>query len=237
MICRWCGAPLEELGAEHQVYCSVKCRQTAWRSRRAVQALERASSPLRMAYADPPYPGMASIYKGEASYAGEVDHATLIASLRSSCDGWALSTSPKTLQHVLALCPEGVRVASWVKPIGVPSTTHGAHTAWEPIVYVPGRRLRPGFRDWVRAMPARGGGELLGRKPLAVVAFVFRLLGLRPGDHFEDLFPGSGVVGRAWAELNRASLLEPGDASPLEDCDASHVDGVDASPGCRNDAS
>ena len=44
---------------------------------------------LRLAYADPPYPGQSKRYYGDQpSYAGEVDHAALIERL-SGYDGWA----------------------------------------------------------------------------------------------------------------------------------------------------
>jgi hypothetical protein len=174
---------------------------------------------MRMAYADPPYPGLARrYYEQEDSYAGEVDHAELVASLTAGdYDGWALSTSASALRDVLPLCPEGARVCAWVKPIGVSSATAGMHSTWEPVIVVPGRRLPPGFRDWLRAMPARGGGELMGRKPLAFCAWLFRLLGLQPGDELVDLFPGTGVVGRSWRE---ASSTAVSDASLLEERDA-----------------
>jgi hypothetical protein len=50
--------------------------------------------PMRFAYADPPYPGQAwRVYGRHEDYAGEVDHAELIARLeRDYPDGWALST-------------------------------------------------------------------------------------------------------------------------------------------------
>lgn len=67
-------------------------------------------SPLRLAYADPPYPGNAWLYRGHRDYAGEVDHGELLARL-VGYDGWALSTSAAALPAVLALCPPGVRVA------------------------------------------------------------------------------------------------------------------------------
>jgi hypothetical protein len=63
------------------------------------------------ANADPPYPGKAFYYRDHPDYAGEVDHAALIARL-STYDGWALSTSAAALPAVLALCPPGVRVAA-----------------------------------------------------------------------------------------------------------------------------
>jgi predicted methyltransferase len=51
-------------------------------------------------------------------------------------------------------------------------------------------------------MPARGEGTLPGRKPIAFCAWLFDLLGMRPGDILIDLFPGTGIVTRAWAEVS-----------------------------------
>lgn len=182
---------------------------------------------MRFAYADPPYPGMAARwYRNEPSFAGEVDHARLM-SLLEDFDGWALSTSASTLRMVLPLCPEGARVCAWVKPIGVSSETFGLHNTWEPLIVFPGRRQRPGVRDWFRAMPARGGGSLPGRKPLAFCAFLFRALGMLPGDELSDLFPGTGIVGRSWAELSRTAA---GDPSPRAAFDPSRRTSLDMSP-------
>lgn len=52
---------------------------------------------MRFAYADPPYPGLAArYYADQPTYAGEVDHAALVASLEASgYDGWALSTAAR----------------------------------------------------------------------------------------------------------------------------------------------
>lgn len=162
---------------------------------------------MRFAYADPPYPGFAAkLYAQEPSYAGEVDHAALIASLVDHYDGWALSTGAYALRQILPLCPEEARVCAWVKPIGVSSRTNGLHNTWEPIIVVAGRRLRPGKRDWFAAQPARGGGVLMGHKPLAFAAFVFEALGMLPGDSFVDLFPGTGVMSRAWDEVSRTAV-------------------------------
>ena len=56
---------------------SVRCRQARHRFLRAAgQASPVAGGrPLRLAYADPPYPGKAWLYRGHPDYAGEVDHA------------------------------------------------------------------------------------------------------------------------------------------------------------------
>jgi hypothetical protein len=140
--------------------------------------------------------------------------AQAIASLEASgYDGWALSTSARALRAVLALCPPDARVCPWVKPIGAAPATYGPHNTWEPLIVVRGRKLRPGFRDWLRAAPARGGGSLPGRKPIAFCAFLFQQLGALPGDELVDLFPGTGVVSRAWAELGRASARAQSDES------------------------
>lgn len=192
-------------------FCSRRCRQSAYRLRKRSREMQRTDRPLRIAYADPPYPGTASKYYGdEPTYAGEVDHAELVSSLTDRYDGWALSTSSKALRDVLPLCPSDARVCAWVKPGGVPPATYGLHSKWEAVIVVSGRRLRPGVRDWLHAHPARGGGTLTGRKPLAFCAWLFEILGMMPGDHFEDLFPGTGIVGRAWAELSRT---DPDDGS------------------------
>lgn len=155
------------------------------------------------AYADPPYPGLAArYYADQPTFAGEVDHRELIARLEAGgYAGWALSTSAAALGDVLSLCPRGARVAAWVKPIGVSGKTAGIHNTWEPVIVVRGRARTPGVRDFLYAQPARGGGSLPGRKPIAFCAWLFELLGMLPGDTLDDLFPGTGVVGRAWAEL------------------------------------
>ena len=56
---------------------------------------------LRLAYADPPYPGKAWLYRDHPDYGGEVDNAELVGRL-AGYDGWALSTSAAALPSVLA---------------------------------------------------------------------------------------------------------------------------------------
>lgn len=207
--CGWCGTSLPPAQATAR-YCSRRCRQTAFRlrRRRQLEATGPGQGPGRFAYADPPYPGLSARYYGqEPTFGGEVDHAALVASLvAAGYTGWALSTSSAALRDVLPLCPPGARVGSWVKPIGVSGRTYGMHSTWEPLIVVGGRRCRPGVRDWLRAQPARGGGELMGRKPLAFCAWLFDCLGMSPGDELVDLFPGTGVVARAWSELSSRTL-------------------------------
>jgi hypothetical protein len=164
---------------------------------------------VRVAYADPPYPGMAHFYKGHPDYAGEVDHAELIARLVADYpDGWALSTASVTLKQVLALCPEGVRVGAWVKPFC--SFKPGVHIAyaWEPVIFTGGRKRGREWetvRDWVAANITMKRG-LTGAKPEAMCFWLFSVFGLEAGDTFVDLYPGSGAVSRAWHRYQRQLL-------------------------------
>ena len=200
--CLWCRRSLEGMATR---YCSKRCRQTAWRARRISVAEDLDDSPKRLAYGDPPYPGMSrKYYRDEPTFAGEVDHRRLLERL-ATFDGWALSTSPKALRDLLPLCPPEARVCAWTKPNGVSSKTRGPHNAWEPLIVVPARLRRPGVRDHLSAKPARGGGEtLMGRKPLAFCRWLFDLLGVGSRDTLEDLFPGTGVVGKSFVQYQAA---------------------------------
>jgi hypothetical protein len=170
--------------------------------------MKATDSPGAFHYADPPYPGTSSkYYRDEPTFAGEVDFPRLILELttartRGDCLGWALSTSARSLRDLLPLCPPEARVCAWVKPIAASPQTYGIHSTWEPVIVVGGRQRQPGKRDWLRAMPARGEGTLPGRKPIAFCAWLFELLGMMPGDTLVDLYPGTGIVSRAWAELS-----------------------------------
>lgn len=200
-LCEWCEKELPTETRKGQRYCNQKCRQSAFRVRRRREIFQRNTHPLRMAYADPPYPGFASMYRNEPDYEGEVDHELLIEHMTQCYDGWALSTSGKKVgpfRKVLSYCPPEARIAAWCKPIGVSRNSLGMHNTWEALIVMPGRRIKPGFRDWLLAQPARFGGRLRGRKTIEFCIWMFRCLGLLPGDELEDLYPGTGIVSRAF---------------------------------------
>jgi hypothetical protein len=216
--CSWCSGPLAAGARRDAVTCSQRCRQARARFNVAVGRPPFAAAlqpPLRLAYADPPYPGMAGYYLEHPDYAGEVDHAELIRRLSIDFDGWALSTSASTLQYVLALCPPGVRVGSWHRGARG-GRTAGVANAWEPVVYSAGREhvdlsstwstrrldtleytARPRLTD-----PAR----VIGAKPATFARWMFDLLGALPQDTLADLYPGSGGIGRAWAAYSSPAL-------------------------------
>ena len=216
--CAWCRSVMTATTVavrSGRRFCGQKCRQAAFRLRQRRAAAGATDAPGRFIYADPPYPGTSSkYYRDEPSFAGEVDFPALIASLTTSrdsgaCLGWALSTSARSLRELLPLCPPEARVCPWVKPINPSPRTFGLHNTWEPLIVVVGRPRQPGKRDWLRAMPARGEGTLPGRKPIAFCAWLFELLGMLPGDTLLDLFPGTGIVSRAWAELSSGAGATP----------------------------
>lgn len=159
-------------------------------------ARRRTSRPLRFAYADPPYPGLAGLYVEKQ----EVDHAELIARLEAKYDGWALHTHVPALTLLLPLCPPEVRVLAWVKPFAVFRPGARLQFAWEPILVKPlGPPYRTSVFDWYRGNPTRKGRSLKGAKPADVAMFVFDAAGLRPYDSLEDLYPGTGAISRAWS--------------------------------------
>jgi hypothetical protein len=163
-----------------------------------------------MAFADPPYPGQAAKhYADHPDYAGEVDHAELVARLvRDYPDGWALSTSSPALRDVLPLCPPEARVMAWAKPFAAFKRNVRVAYAWEPVIVKVAERL-PGAiptRDYV-AEPITLRRGLVGAKPDAFCRWLFAAMGLRPGDELHDLFPGSGAVARAWEAWSAQGTL------------------------------
>ena len=171
---------------------------------------------MRIAYADPPYPGCAHLYADHPDYAGEVDHEELIERMERDYDGWVLHTGAAHLQDVIALCPEGVRVMAWVK--GWCSWKPGVSVkyAWEPVLLRnPKQRLKSAHvvRDWL-ACNVTTGQVVKGAKPDAVCKWIFDAMGLDPDDDLTDLYPGSGAVTRAWDSWrSQLSLLTEGTAA------------------------
>ena len=157
------------------------------------------SERLKFAYADPPYIGQAKKHYGPD--AREVNHKLLITHLCNEFpDGWALSLSSPTLRDVLPLCPTDVRVGAWVKPFAAFKVNVNPAYAWEPVIFRGGRkrdRTENTVRDWVSAVITLRKG-VSGAKPDAFGFWLFDLLGMRPGDEFVDVFPGSGAVSAAW---------------------------------------
>ena len=161
---------------------------------------------MRLAYADPPYLGCARRYREHPEAARWDDpqsHGDLMAAMDRDYDGWALSAGMNSLQALLPLAPAGVRIASWVKPFSAAFPTVRIAYAWEPVIYRPARPLTSEgatpVKDFlVENMALRRG--LVGAKPERFCRWIADLLGYLDGDTLDDLFPGTGVMGRVTAQ-------------------------------------
>lgn len=163
---------------------------------------------MRLAYADPPYIGQAvRHYRDHPDFAGEVDHAKLIESLVATYDGWALSASSNSLRYLLPLCPAKVRVAAWCKTWAANRPRTGSRYSWEPVIFWMARRSFRAVTNDSMTLAPQMGSALVGQKPPEVCRWVFHLLGAEPGDTLDDLFPGSGAVGRAWEKFQSQAAM------------------------------
>lgn len=172
---------------------------------------------MRVAYADPPYHGLAHKFYKDRTYDDLDAHRELIARLVREFDAWAYSLHTPSLARIAELCllPDikpTPRVAAWVKPLC--SFKPGVNPAysWEPVIFWRGRNARPYTGrtriDWCSANMATERG-LRGAKPEKFAMWLFDLLGATPDDEFVDVFPGTGGVGRTW-DAYRRQLVMPG---------------------------
>lgn len=170
---------------------------------------------MRFAYADPPYIGQARRMYGPD--AREVNHELLLAHL-AEFDGWALSATSNSLKVILPMCPDGARVAAWVKRTAVYKKGVNPTYAWEPVIFWGGRRgnkrTQPNLfvLDWVdclvaQPIPNNPGRIVPGAKPKGFCYWLFNLLGMEPDDELTDLFPGSGSVADSWDAWRRQGRL------------------------------
>lgn len=169
--------------------------------------------PARFAYADPPYLGMCGRYEhfhpDGRCWDDLETHRLLIERLTTEYDYWALSLHSVSLKSILALCPDDVRIAPWVKPFAVFRPGVNPAFAWEPVIFR-GRKMgkeRDTVRDWVSANITMQRGTI-GAKPAAFCRWLFDVLGMTPSDDFDDIFHGSGGVKReheAWRAQTRLS--------------------------------
>lgn len=81
--CSWCHQPIPTGARSDAETCSTSCRQARWRFTRGVGPAPEGVAGgrvLRLAYADPPYPGLARKYYGDhPDFAGEKTPRKLIA--------------------------------------------------------------------------------------------------------------------------------------------------------------
>ncbi len=163
---------------------------------------------MKFAYADPPYIGTAKRrYDTE-----EVDHKELLLRLNNNYDGWALSSHVPGLWDLIPMIPREwkCRIAVWCKP----NTRHNCNYpiyAWEPLIFKNGRNKRQAIKDYmVLPLNIQSTKEkhniFIGKKPDEFCYWLFELLGMTADDEFDDLFPGTGRVTRAWETWKDAGI-------------------------------
>lgn len=170
---------------------------------------------MRFAYADPPYLGLAAQFYGAmhdqaADYDNPATHQLLIDRLSDEYpDGWAMSLHSPALRIILPMCPDDCRVMAWVKPFASFKPGVGVGYTWEPVIVRGGRkrtRQQHTVRDYVAANIAMQRG-FPGAKPQGFVLWILDVLNVERDDEFDDLFPGSGAVGRAVENWRRSPAL------------------------------
>jgi hypothetical protein len=162
---------------------------------------------MKFAYADPPYLGCGALYKEHHEFAWEWDnldtHIKLIDRLETEFpDGWAMSVSVPSLWHILRLCQPVARVGAWVKPFASFKPNVNPAYTWEPVIFCGGRkrdRSSPTVRDHLACNITLKRG-LTGAKPAEFCEWILDLLGFdHTQDTLDDLFPGTGIMGRVIA--------------------------------------
>lgn len=166
-----------------------------------------STPPVRLAYADPPYPGCAHYYPEKA----EVDHIELFDRLERY-DGWALSTNENALQTLLQLAPPGVRILAWCKSDAAPFFGH-PFPSWEPVICQPARPEQAPQKVAAHFVSPKLSGFITGKRPFPGVKppgfceWIIRCLGAEPEDTLVDLFPGTGIMGEVWERFQRQPAL------------------------------
>ena len=169
--------------------------------------------PVDLGYADPPYEetdslSMVETYYSDDPRAAEVPLAPLLARMDREYDGWAVSMHvPSLLALKKEDIPKGARLCTWNKTFAVFQPNVTLCWAWEPVLIKPARvptRKEPTIKDWIAA-PVTIKKGVVGAKPAPFSHWMLAFMGARQVDRFDDLFPGSGAVGAAWADhFNRA---------------------------------
>lgn len=170
---------------------------------------------MRFAFADPPYLGCGRLYAAHHDQALAWDdpetHRTLIARLVDEYpDGWLMCLSSPSLRTILPMCPDDCRVGSWVKPFAAFKAGVTVAYAWEPVIFRGGRkrpRTDDTVRDWVSEVITLQKG-LPGAKPERFCEWVLDLLNVNEReDQIDDLFPGTGIMGRVVERRRKAKQI------------------------------
>lgn len=149
-------------------------------------------------------PAAADDHPDAAAWDDPATHRALLARLLDEFDGWAIASSWDGPHTVYAPLPVGARVLVWHKPNGTPSG-HRIQSRYETVIVYPPTSRRGAAAGLTvpdvlsLAAPAVG---FAGAKPFGWTRWVLDALGYdQHTDVVVDVFPGSGAVARAAAQL------------------------------------
>lgn len=163
--------------------------------------------PMKIAFADPPYLNQGAKHYGkhhpEAAVWDHIDaHRQLIQKIETEYDGYILCASAPSLTVLLPLFSVPPRIAAWVKPFAAFKRNVRIAYTWEPVLFMEARRSsKDGAypnRDHL-SEPITMKKGLTGAKPERFCRWALDLVGWKPGDEVDDIFPGTGVMGRVAA--------------------------------------
>jgi hypothetical protein len=102
--------------------------------------------------------------------------------------------------------PTGARWMNWSKSFAAFKRNVSVAYAWEPVIVKAARKpvvsTRLVMRDWIEC-PITLRRGLTGAKPEKVCHWAFEMVGARPEDDLDDIFPGTGAVMKAWRTWQR----------------------------------
>lgn len=146
---------------------------------------------------------VADHHEDAEQYDDPATHRALLEHLVHNYDGWALASSWDGPHTVYAPLPRGTRVMIWHRTNAMPSGARIISRYETVMLYPPAARRAKaaclGVPDVLTtSVPASG---FAGSKPPAWTRWVLDALGYDPdADTVDDLFPGSGAVGREVAQ-------------------------------------
>jgi hypothetical protein len=177
---------------------------------------------MRFAYADPPYLGCCKLYDHyhpDGLCWDDIEtHRLLLERLCDEYpDGWALSLTSTSLKALLPFVPDEHRVSAWAKPFAAFKRNVRVAYTWEPVIFSGGRlSSKDGAtptRDHLdepaalcESITMRKG--FTGAKPKRFCNWVIDMLGWKVGDAIDDLYPGTGILGRVVAVREGQALAE-----------------------------
>lgn len=168
---------------------------------------------MKFAYADPPYYGCGKLYKEHPEWedCNNLDwHRALIEKLeRLYPDGYALSCTSGNLFDLCPLFTKRPRIACWQKPFAIFKPNVNPAYTWEPVIFCGGRRgdrTRKTVKDHLACNITLKKG-LTGAKPETFCKWILDLLGYEVGDTLDDLFPGTGIMGKVIKQHNAQEAM------------------------------